>query len=66
MEEQGPVGSDHDQVHPLSFEVIVADNGSNWFISGASDPSFDDDQLGQLKGVPGDSFEVVKLGKLYQ
>ncbi len=48
------------------YGMFVADNGSNWFISGASDPNFDDDQLGQLKQIPGDSFEVVKLGQLYQ
>jgi hypothetical protein len=42
------------------YGMIVADNGSNWFISGASDPSFNDDELNQLKTVPGDAFEVVK------
>ncbi len=43
------------------YGMIVADNGSNWFISGASHPSFDDDELGQLKDVPGSAFEVVEV-----
>lgn len=43
------------------YGMIVADNGSNWFISGTSHPSFDDDELGQLKAVPGSAFEVVKV-----
>lgn len=46
------------------YGMIVADNGSNWFISGASHASFDDDQLGQLKQVPGDAFEVVQAGTI--
>jgi hypothetical protein len=49
------------------YGMIVADNGSNWFISGASDPSFDDDDLGQLKGISGSEFEVVKVnGTIYK
>lgn len=49
------------------YGMFVADNGSNWFISGASHPSFDDDQLGQLKQVPGSAFEVVKVtGQIYK
>ncbi len=49
------------------YGMIVADNGSNWFISGASDPSFDDDELGQLKDVAGSEFEVVKIsGTIYK
>ncbi len=43
------------------YGMIVADNGSNWFISGASHPSFNDDELDQLKGVPGSAFEVVQV-----
>lgn len=39
--------------------VIVADNGSNWYISGAPDPRWSDDTLGQLKTIPGSAFEVV-------
>ena len=40
--------------------AIVADNGSNWFITGASDARWDDDDLNRLKDVPGRAFQVVK------
>ena len=41
------------------YGVIVADNGSNWYFQGAPGPFWDDDDLGQLKAVNGDWFEVV-------
>lgn len=44
------------------YGMIVADNGSNWYISGATDARWDDDDLNQLKGVPGTAFEVVYTG----
>ena len=39
--------------------MIVADNGSNWYFTGAADPRWDDDELNQLKDVPGRAFQVV-------
>jgi hypothetical protein len=42
------------------YGVIVADNGSNWYVSGTSDRRWDDDNLGQLKEIPGSAFEVVQ------
>lgn len=45
------------------YGMIVADNGSNWFISGATDPRWDDDDLDQLKRVPGSAFEAVYTGE---
>jgi hypothetical protein len=45
------------------YGMIVADNGSNWFISGAADTRWDDDDLNQLKTVPGSAFEVVDTGE---
>jgi hypothetical protein len=42
------------------YGLIVADNGSNWFFSGTSDRRWDDDNLNQLKRLPGSAFEVVK------
>ncbi len=42
------------------YGVINADNGSNWFFTGATDTRWDDQDLDQLKGVPGSAFEVVK------
>jgi hypothetical protein len=44
------------------YGMIVADNGSNWFITGAADPRWDDDDLDQMKRVPGSAFEVVDTG----
>ncbi len=46
------------------YGMIVADNGSNWYISGATDPRWDDDDLNQLKTVPGSAFEVVYTGPI--
>ncbi len=45
------------------YGMIVADNGSNWCISGSTDPRWDDDNLNQLKDVPGAAFEVVGTGE---
>jgi hypothetical protein len=45
------------------YGMIVADNGSNWFISGAQDTRWNDDDLNQLKLVPGSAFEVVNTGE---
>ncbi len=41
------------------YGMFVADNGSSWFISGAPDPRWDDDDLHQLGGVTGADFEAV-------
>jgi len=41
------------------YGLIVADNGSPWFISGAPSRGWDNDQLNALKGVGGVNFEVV-------
>jgi len=42
------------------YGLIVADNGSNWYFSGSSDRRWDDQNLDQLKRVPGSAFEVVR------
>lgn len=42
------------------YGLIVADNGSNWYFSGSSDRRWDDENLDQLKRIPGAAFEVVK------
>ena len=41
------------------YGMFVADNGSDWYITGAPDPRWSDDRLGDLKAIPGDAFEVV-------
>jgi hypothetical protein len=47
-----------------TYGMIVADNGSNWFVSGAPDTRWDDSALNTLKQVPGSAFEVVKMSKI--
>jgi hypothetical protein len=42
------------------YGLIVADNGSSWFFSGTSDRRWDDENLNQLKRIPGGAFEAVK------
>jgi hypothetical protein len=42
------------------YGMIVADNGSNWFFGGTSDRRWDDENLNQLKRIPGSAFQVVK------
>lgn len=46
------------------YGMIVADNGSNWYFQGDTDPRWDDDDLSQLKGIPGSAFEVVQTGSI--
>ena len=46
------------------YGMIVADNGSDWFVTGASDRRWNDGDLDQLKRVPGGAFEVVRSGPI--
>jgi hypothetical protein len=42
--------------------LLLADNGSNWFVSGAPDPRWDNDRLlSELGQVTGAQFEVVQM-----
>jgi hypothetical protein len=41
------------------YGMLLADNGSPWFISGAPSPGWDNDQLHTLRQVRGRDFEVV-------
>ena len=45
-----------------TYGMIMADNGSNWYISGAADSRWNDNDLNQLKTVPGSAFDVVDTG----
>lgn len=45
-----------------TYGMIVADNGGDWFISGAPDARWNDDDLNTLKTVKGSDFEVVQSG----
>jgi hypothetical protein len=44
------------------YGMIVADNGSNWYISGAPDRRWSNDDLHSLNRVKGSDFEVVDTG----
>ena len=46
------------------YGMIVADNGSNWYLSGAPSPYWSNDQLHTLHRVTGDDFVVVDTSKL--
>lgn len=46
------------------YGMILADNGGDWFLSGAPDPRWSDDNLRKLKKIKGSDFEVIKMGKI--
>jgi hypothetical protein len=46
------------------YGMILADNGSDWFITGTHDPRWNDEELGTLRRVPGSAFEAVDTGPL--
>jgi hypothetical protein len=48
------------------YGMMVADNGSDWYVSGATDSRWNDNDLDQIKTVPASAFEVVKhTGPIY-
>ncbi|HWX88253.1 MAG TPA: hypothetical protein VNX67_08765 [Solirubrobacteraceae bacterium] len=46
------------------YGLIVADNGSSWYITGAPNPRWSNEDLDQLKSVPGSAFEAVHTGPI--
>ena len=46
------------------YGMIVADNGSDLFVSGAPDPGWDNDQLRALGRIRGRDFKVVDSKKI--
>lgn len=46
------------------YGMLLADNGSAWYISGASDPNFDDSDLHNLGQIHGSDLEVVNTSSL--
>jgi hypothetical protein len=46
------------------YGLIVADNGSNWYVTGAPDRHWDNDQLHTLGSITGRDFEVVDTSSL--
>jgi len=47
-----------------TYGMIVADNGSSWFISGAPDSRWNDDDLHNLTTLKGSNFEAVNESSL--
>ena len=46
------------------YGMIIADNGTSWFISGAPDPRWDDTDLHALTTITGSNFEAVDESSL--
>jgi hypothetical protein len=46
------------------YGIILADNGSNWFISGVPDERWDNEALYTLRSVHGRDFEAVDCSSL--
>ena len=47
-----------------TYGVIVADNGSAWYLSGAPDDRWSNDTLRALGGLTGNDFEAVDTSGL--
>jgi hypothetical protein len=47
-----------------TYGMIVADNGSNWYISGAPNPHWNNDDLHTIGQITGSDFEVVDTSSL--
>src|SRR5512133_2772161 len=44
------------------YGMLLADNGSSWYVTGAPDTRWDDDDLGDLEKLHGSDFEFVLAG----
>jgi hypothetical protein len=44
----------------MHYGMLMADNGTGWYVSGAPDSRWDDEDLATLAKVPSSAFEVVK------
>jgi hypothetical protein len=47
------------------YGLIMADNGSAMYLSGAPDDRWDNDDLHNLSQVPASAFEVVQMNPIY-
>jgi hypothetical protein len=47
------------------YGMILADNGSAWYLSGAPDARWDNDELQQLGNIKGSDLEVVDTGTIH-
>ena len=46
------------------YGMLLSDNGSNWYITGAPHASWNDDDLRTMSGIKGSDFEVVDTSSL--
>jgi hypothetical protein len=46
------------------YGMILADNGSDYYFQGEPNAGFDDNQLGDLKNIAGDQFEVLTMSAI--
>ena len=46
------------------YGMMVADNGTDWYLNGVPDPRWDDDELSIINDIPGSAFEVVDVSGL--
>lgn len=49
-----------------TYGMMLADNGTNWYFGGATDSRWNDEELNQLKDIPGSAFEAVQTGEIYK
>ena len=49
-----------------TYGMLLADNGSAWYVSGAPDPRWNDANLATLARVPASAFEVVRMGAIHR
>jgi hypothetical protein len=46
------------------YGMLLADNGGDWFLSGAPDPRWNDEELATLKRIKGHDLEVVRMTRI--
>ncbi|HVT88946.1 MAG TPA: hypothetical protein VHD56_08850 [Tepidisphaeraceae bacterium] len=45
-----------------TYGMILADNGGNWYLSGAPDPRWNEEDIHSIRKVKGADFEIVRMG----
>jgi len=48
-----------------TYGMFLAEHGTDWYLSGAPDPRWNDKDLKTLQRVQGRDFEVVRMGKMH-
>lgn len=46
------------------YGMLLADNGSDWYLSGVADSRWNDGEMNTLKALRGNDFEVVQMGEI--